>query len=119
VGAVDRRTLRSGHNKQSYLFIMGHLRLKTLRKSRTKGKKWDAVFDKDGKERVVPFGAVGYSDYTKHKDVTRRARYIKRHTGKGERWGKPDTPGSLSRWILWNKPSLSASVADFKKKFHV
>jgi hypothetical protein len=67
---------------------MGHLRLKTLRRSRTKGKKWDAVFDVQGKERVVPFGATGYSDYTKHKDVTRRARYIKRHSGRGEHWSK-------------------------------
>lgn len=98
---------------------MGKLRFKTLRRSRTKGKKWDAVFDKDGKERVVPFGATGYSDYTKHKDVTRRARYIKRHSGRGEHWSKPDTPGALSRWILWNKPTLSASVADFKRRFHV
>jgi len=102
---------------------MGRLRLKTLRKSRTTGKKWDAVFEvregKSGKERVVPFGAVGYSDYTKHKDVTRRARYIKRHSGMGEHWRRPDTPGALSRWILWNKPSLSASVADFKRRFQV
>lgn len=98
---------------------MGRLRLKTLRRSRTKGKKWDAVFDVQGKERVVPFGATGYSDYTKHKDVTRRARYIKRHSGMGEHWSKPDTPGALSRWILWNKPTLSASVADFKRRFHV
>ena len=107
------------HTKQSNLFTMGRLRLKTLRRSRTKGKKWDAVFDVQGKERVVPFGATGYSDYTKHKDVTRRARYIKRHTGRGEHWNKPDTPGALSRWILWNKPTLSASVADFKRRFHV
>lgn len=100
---------------------MGHLRLKTLRKSRTKGKKWDAVFEvRNGKERVVPFGAVGYSDYTKHKDVTRRARYIKRHTGRGERWGKPDTPGALSRWILWGpSTSVSNNAKSFKKKFHV
>jgi hypothetical protein len=98
---------------------MGHLRLKTLRKSRTKGKKWDAVFDKDGKERVVPFGAVGYSDYTKHKDVTRRARYVHRHSGMGEHWDSPMTPGALSRWILWNKTTLRASVADYKRRFHL
>ena len=98
---------------------MSRLRFKTLRRSHTKGKKFDAVFDKDGKERVVPFGAAGYSDYTKHKNVTRKARYIKRHSGMGEHWNKPDTPGALSRWVLWNKPSLSGSLADFKRRFRL
>ena len=44
------------------------LRLKTIKRSHKKEKKWDAVFDKDGKEIVVPFGQRGYSDYTKHKN---------------------------------------------------
>jgi hypothetical protein len=93
------------------------MRFKTLRRSRNLEKKWDAVFEKEGKEKVVSFGAKGYSDFTKHKDVTRKARYIKRHSGMGEDWNKPDTPGALSRWILWNKPSLKGSLRDFKKRF--
>jgi hypothetical protein len=93
------------------------MRFKTLRRSRNPEKKWDAVFEKEGKEKVVSFGAKGYSDFTKHKDVTRKARYIKRHSGMGEDWNKPDTPGALSRWILWNKPSLKGSLRDFKKRF--
>jgi hypothetical protein len=68
-------------------------------------------------QQIVPFGQKGYSDYTKHKDKTRKARYIKRHSGMGEHWNKPDTPGALSYHILWNKPSFKASVADFKKRF--
>jgi len=95
------------------------MRLKTLRRSRNPEKKWDAVFDKEGKEKVVSFGAKGYSDFTKHKNVTRKARYIKRHSGMGEHWNKPDTPGALSRWILWNKPSLKGSLRDFKKRFNI
>jgi hypothetical protein len=93
------------------------MRFKTLRRSRNPEKKWDAIFDKDGKEKVVSFGAKGYSDFTKHKNVTRKARYIKRHSGMGEHWNKPDTPGALSRWILWNKPSLKGSIRDFRKRF--
>ena len=93
------------------------MRFKTLRRSRNPEKKWDAVFEKEGKEKVVSFGAKGYSDFTKHKDVTRKARYIKRHSGMGEHWNKPDTPGALSRWILWNKPTLKGSLRDFKKRF--
>jgi hypothetical protein len=94
------------------------MKLKTIRRSHKPEKKWDAVFEKDnGKEKVVPFGAAGMSDYTKHKDKTRKQRYLKRHSGMGESWNKPDTPGALARWVLWNKPSFKASVADFKKRF--
>jgi len=99
---------------------MPKLRLKTVRRSHKKEKKWDAVFEKpNGKEKVVPFGAAGMSDFTKHKDTRRRSLYLKRHSGMGEHWNQPDTPGALSRWILWNKPSFRASVAGFKRRFHL
>jgi hypothetical protein len=98
---------------------MQKLRLKTIRKSHKREKKWDAVFEKNGKEKVVPFGQKGYSDYTKHKDKTRKARYLKRHSGMGEHWQKPDTPGALSKWILWNKPTFKASLKDFKTRFQL
>jgi hypothetical protein len=96
------------------------LRLKTVRRSHKPEKKWDAVFiTETGKEKVVPFGAAGMSNYTKHKNATRKQRYIKRHSGMGESWNKPDTPGALSRWILWNKKGFRESVADFKRRFRV
>ena len=95
------------------------MRFKTLRRSHNPEKKWDAVFEKDGKEKVVAFGAKGYSDFTKHKNTTRKERYIKRHSGMGEHWDKPDSPGALSRWILWNKPSLKGSLRDFRKRFNI
>jgi hypothetical protein len=93
------------------------LRLKTIRKSHRSEKKYDAVFEKNGREKTVSFGAAGMSDYTKHKNSTRKQRYIKRHSGMGENWRKPDTAGALSRWILWNKPSFRESVADYKRRF--
>lgn len=97
------------------------LRLKTIRKSHKKEKKWDAVFlTEDGKTKTIPFGAFGMSDFTKHKDVTRRARYLKRHRGMGENWNDPTTPGALSKWILWGpSTSFSKNVKTFKKRFHL
>ena len=42
-----------------------------------------AVFRENGKiVRTTHFGARGMSDYTRHKDKTRKARYIKRHKDK-------------------------------------
>jgi len=99
---------------------MPKLRLKTVKKSHRPDKKFDATFEyPDGHTKTISFGAKGMSDYTKHKDKTRKARYLSRHSGMGEHWNKPDTAGALSKWILWNKPSFKASLADFKKRFNL
>lgn len=85
-----------------------------------KGKKKKAVFyDKDGKKiKTVQFGAEGMSDFTKHKDTDRRDRYDARHKP-NQNWNDPMTAGALSKYILWNKPSLSASISDYKRKFNL
>ena len=94
------------------------MKLKSIKPSHKKEKKWDATFEyPDGHTKTVPFGARGMSDFTKHKDVTRKQRYLKRHSGMGEHWNQPDTAGALSKWVLWNKPSFRSSVSDFKKRF--
>ena len=95
-------------------------RMKTLRRSRNPAKKWDAVFEyPDGHTKTTSFGARGMSDFTKHKDTKRRQRYLTRHRGMHEDWNDPTTAGALSRWILWNKPTFKASLADYKKRFHL
>ena len=96
------------------------LKLKTIKQSHRPEKKWDAVFlRQDGKEIVQPFGQRGYSDFTKHKNVTRKQRYIARHKRMHEDWNDPTRAGTLSRFILWNKPSLRASIRDYRRRFHV
>ena len=56
----------------------------------------------------VLFGALGYEDYTTHKDPARKARYIARHKNK-ENWTKSgiDTAGYWSRWLLWEEPNIN------------
>lgn len=83
-----------------------------------KTKKYQATFQDDNKTKTVHFGAKGYSDFTLHGDEARKTRYLNRHREK-EDWNNPMTAGALSRWILWNKPTLEASIADFKKRFHL
>ncbi len=99
------------------------MRLLTIKRSHKREKKWDAVFD-NGK--TVPFGQKGYNDYTIYTKKfgaktakKHRKSYLTRHSGMGEHWNKPDTPGALARWILWNKPTFKASVRDYKKRFHL
>ena len=91
-----------------------------LLKSRKEDKKFEArFFDIDKKKiKSVNFGAKGMSDFTKHKDEERKQRYLNRHE-KNENWNDPLSRGALSRWILWNKPTLSASYNDYLKKFNL
>lgn len=95
------------------------LKLKQIRPSRDKKHKMEAVFEKDGKELITRFGAVGYKDYTMYSADERDAKkkaYIARHA-MNEDWTDPTKAGTLSRYILWNKPTISSSVEDFIKRF--
>ena len=76
--------------------------------------KYRAVFEDPQKTTV--FGAVAYSDYTQHRNELRKESYLARHRTR-ENWNDPTSAGGLSRWILWNKPTLAASIEDFKKRF--
>jgi len=67
--------------------------------------------------KKLHFGAKGYSDFLIHKDDKRKELYTARHK-KNEDWEKIN-PGSLSRWILWNKPTIQESIKDFEKKFNI
>ena len=86
-----------------------------IMKSSRKNKKYMAMF-KDGK--VVHFGDTRYEDFTVHKDEERKRLYLLRHK-KNEDWNNPYSAGSLSRYILWNKPTINDSVEDFKKRFNL
>jgi hypothetical protein len=94
------------------------MKLVSIKPSDKAGKKYDAIFNIDGVLKTVSFGAKGYSDFTIHKDETRKKNYLARHITK-EDWNNPLTPGALSRWVLWNKTSLRDSIADFKSRFKI
>lgn len=84
----------------------------------TNGKKYKMVFYDAMRKKIksVQFGAVGYDDYTITNDIQQKMNYITRHKN-NEDWNDPMTAGSLSRYLLWNKTSLSASYKDFRNKF--
>lgn len=108
------------------------MKLLSIEKSSDPKKKYMAIMcDCEGcskcspvQRRVVHFGAYGYEDYISYFKKSpelaekRKALYIERHE-KNEDWTDHHTPGALSRYILWNKPTLSESVADYKKRFNL
>lgn len=71
-----------------------------------------------GREKTIRFGAFGMSDYTIHKDDKRKNNYIARHKVR-ENWADPSTAGFWSRWILWNLPTISASLKDTINRFQL
>ena len=65
------------------------------------------------------FGDNRYEDYTMHGDDKRKASYLARHWK--EDWSKSGihSAGFWSRWLLWSKSSIKASIKDIEKKFNV
>lgn len=84
-----------------------------ITKSKKKDKKYDARIDD---KKTISFGAKGYTDYTQSKDPLQKKRYLARHKVR-EDSKNPNTAAFYATNILWNKPTIKASVADINKKF--
>jgi hypothetical protein len=85
-------------------------------------KKYRAYFD-DG--TITDFGAAGMMDYIlynrhegKDKADDRKNLYIHRHKRDLET-NDPKRSGYLSMYVLWNKPTLEASINDYKQRFNL
>ena len=98
-----------------------------ITKSTNPKKKLMAVFtdDKGKKIKTTHFGSSPNKDYTIYsKELDKKGadkkkeNYIKRHQVR-EDFNKFMSAGSLSRWILWNKPTITSSINDYKKIFNL
>ena len=83
-------------------------------RSKTKTKKYAAKVN----GRTVNFGALGYDDYTTHRDEKRKRSYIARHK-KRENWNDLKTAGAWSKHLLWNETTLAASAKSMEHRFGV
>ena len=78
-----------------------------IQKSAKPGKKYDAMFNGT---KTISFGASGYQGYTIHHDEKRKQNYIKRHRDEDWSRGNLESAAFLSRYILWEKPSLREAI---------
>ena len=78
-----------------------------IRKASNPKKKYEAVFNN---HTIIPFGANGYEDFTTHRDEQRRHNYLKRHGGEDWSRGNIMSPGWLSRYILWETPTMKEAI---------
>jgi len=97
-----------------------------IKKSTNKNKKLMAIFYKDNKKvKTQHFGSSPNKDFTiyskelnKKEAEKKKENYIKRHQVR-EDFNKFQSAGSLSRYILWNKPTISGSINDYVKRFNL
>lgn len=82
------------------------------------GKRYTATLTNSDKRRTVHFGSSEHENFTMHKDVDRRGRYIARHKDK-EDWRNLEKAGAWARFLLWNKPTLRGSAQDMSKRFRI
>ena len=68
----------------------------------------------DGKK--IHFGSKNGFTFIDGATEKTKQNYLLRHSKLNEDWDKINA-GSLSRWILWNKPSLTASIQDTQRRF--
>jgi hypothetical protein len=85
-----------------------------LSKSNKPNKKYSVNID--GKN--INFGDSNYGDYTQYNNIHQKELYLTRHASR-EDWNDPLTAGFWSRWLLWNKKSISKSIKDIKKRFGI
>ena len=97
------------------------IKLLSIKRSDNPDKKYMATFEVDGRSKTTHFGDSSMKDYTTHPKLEREARkkaYLSRHRA-NENWNDPTSAGALSRYILWNKTSVSASIEDYKRRFNL
>ena len=95
------------------------MKLVSVLKSQRKGKKWVATFlDENDKYKHTHFGREGMNDFTLTGDIDARNRYWTRHH-KDLLTNDPTRAGYLSLYLLWNKPTLEASIKYYIKKFNL
>ena len=66
----------------------------------------------------IHFGDNRYEDYTSHQNEERKLNYINRHKA-NEDWNNLYTAGFWSRWLLWNKKTISQSIVDIQNRFGI
>ena len=95
-----------------------------IKKSNQPKKKLMAIFydDDNKKVKTTHFGSSSNKDYTiyskQNKKLAddRKKLYLERHR-KNEDWNDYKSAGSLSRYILWNFPTIESSKKDYARRF--
>tara|TARA_Y100000114_G_C11753112_1_gene325458 strand:+ start:713 stop:1000 length:288 start_codon:yes stop_codon:yes gene_type:complete len=93
------------------------MKLIKIVKSSNPKKKFDAIFEDNGRTRKTSFGSAGMDDYTLTGDKDARRRYRARHK-KDLQTRNPQRAGYLSYYILWgDSKNMNTNIRNYKKMF--
>lgn len=67
--------------------------------------------------KTIHFGAAGYTDFLLSKDTQKKENYIARH--RHDNSNNPNYAGFYALHLLWNKPTLRASIADTNRRYRI
>ena len=87
-----------------------------ISKSDNKNKKYKAVIDG---RKTIHFGHSSYDDFTTHNDSKRRDNYIARTSKQDHSKQNVASPAWMSRFILWEKPTLKGAVENANKNIKI
>ena len=92
-----------------------------IKKSSRDDKRYMAIFTDDvGNKYTTHFGYANKNKtgdtFIDHNDDNKKKAWIARHKVRGD-FLNYKSASSLSKHILWNKPTLTASINDYKSKF--
>jgi len=82
-------------------------------------KEWMAVIRYPNKNVTLYFGQKGASSYIHNKSVKKRRQWLELHKGKDFTIKGIEDPRWWTRWMLWNKLSISAAKKDVEQRFGV
>jgi hypothetical protein len=99
------------------------MKLISITKSKKPDKKFDAIFEDNGRTKTTSFGAIQngkpMDDYTITHDKEQRDRYRARHA-KDLKTNDPTRAGFLSYYCLWGSSiSLHKNIATYKNVFNL
>jgi hypothetical protein len=92
------------------------MKIARLSKSSRKGKRFTVLYD----GRTIHFGSDVGSTFIDHGDEKKKLAWIARHKkANGDKFDDFTTSMGWANWLLWNQPTLKASIKDIAEEFGI
>jgi hypothetical protein len=78
------------------------------------------IYFNNGKSKTVKFGQhKSKGTFLDGANNLKREAYLSRHSKMNENWNNIETPGALSRWVLWEFNNIKDIQKFIKNKFNI
>lgn len=91
----------------------------SLKPSDRADKEWMVTIKQPNKRVTLYFSQRGASSYVHHRSIKKRREWLAQHKNKDFTISGVEDPRWWSRWLLWNKFSISAAKKDINERFGI